>query len=147
MPVLSNSVQSDLRSRLKQHGLRATAQRLAVLALLREQKGPISHDEVMGLLESGMYDKASIWRVLSDFAGVGIVRRMDVGDRIWRYELLDANHTISDEHPHFLCVSCGEVTCLPPLELRALGGGLPEALAGAQYQIRVSGSCSVCLGA
>ena len=77
----------DARSLLKEQGLRATAQRLAVLDTLHQRKAPMSHDEVMGKLGPGSYDKASVWRVLSDLMAVGIVRRMDLGDRVWRYEL------------------------------------------------------------
>ncbi len=75
-------VQAEVRALLKAQGMRATAQRLAVLVVLHEKKTPMTHEDVMGVLSSGMYDKASIWRVLSDLAGVGILRRMDLGDRV-----------------------------------------------------------------
>lgn len=138
------SVQAEVRALLKIQGMRATAQRLAVLVLLHEQKAPMTHEEVMGLLSPGLYDKASVWRVLSDLAGVGIVRRMDLGDRVWRYELHDACRTVTDDHPHFLCEACGDVTCLPPLEVRARDGDLPKALLDADFRIRISGNCGNC---
>ena len=81
-------VQAEVRGLLKEQGMRATAQRIAVLVILRNQKVPMTHEEVMGLLAAGLYDKASVWRVLSDLAGVGILRSMDLGDRVWRYELV-----------------------------------------------------------
>lgn len=104
----------------------------------------MTHEEVMGRLAPGLYDKASVWRVLSDLAGVGIVRRMDLGDRVWRYELHDACRTVTDDHPHFLCESCGDVTCLPPLEVRARDGSLPKTLLDANFHIRISGNCGKC---
>ena len=137
--------QSESRALLKDQGMRATAQRLAVMEILHEKEAPMTHEEVMGLLAQGLYDKASVWRVLSDLTGVGIVRRMDLGDRVWRYELLDACRAVSDDHPHFLCESCGEVTCLPPLEIRSRDGGLPKALLGADFHVRVSGHCRRCI--
>lgn len=139
-------VQSEVRALLKNQGLRATAQRIAVLVILHEQEAPMTHEEVMGLLSVGLYDKASVWRVLSDLAGVGILRRMDLGDRVWRYELQDACRTISDDHPHFLCETCSEVTCLPPLEVRSKDGGIPQALLNANFHIRISGKCGKCSG-
>ncbi|MGB0639601.1 MAG: Fur family transcriptional regulator [Myxococcota bacterium] len=144
---MSNSlekVQTEVRALLKTKGLRATGQRLAVLVTLHENERPMTHEEVMGLLSSGLYDKASIWRVLSDLAGVGILRRMDLGDRVWRYELQDACRTLSDDHPHFLCEGCGEVTCLPSLEVRARNGKLPPALVKADFHIRITGVCGSC---
>ena len=137
-------VQIEVRALLKEQGMRATAQRLAVLVILHEQGAPMTHEEVMGRLSAGMYDKASVWRVLSDLAGVGIVRRMDLGDRIWRYELQDSCRTLTDDHAHFLCEACSEVTCLPSLEVRAKDGKLPAALRDAEFQIRISGTCGSC---
>lgn len=139
-------VQAEVRALLKNQQLRATAQRIAVLVTLHEQKSPMTHEEVMGLLDEGLYDKATIWRVLSDLAGVGILRRMDLGDRVWRYELHDACRTVTDDHPHFLCEACSEVTCLPPLEVRAIDGGIPQALLNADFHIRISGKCGNCAG-
>ena len=138
------SVQAEVRVLLKNQGMRSTAQRIAVLLILHEQEAPMTHDEVMGLLSPGLYDKAAVWRVLSDLTGVGILRRMDLGDRVWRYELHDACRAVTDDHPHFLCESCGEVTCLPPLEVRAKEGGLPQALMSADFHIRISGNCGGC---
>ena len=137
---------TDARTLLKKQGLRATAQRLAVLATLRDKRSPMSHDEVMVGLNSknGRFDRASVWRVLTDLSGVGIVRRMDLGDRVWRYELHDGCHAVADEHPHFLCESCNEVTCLPPLELRSVDGTLPQKLQEATFRIRISGTCAKC---
>jgi Fe2+ or Zn2+ uptake regulation protein len=69
---------------------------------------------------------------------------MDLGDRVWRYELLDACRPIDDDHAHFLCESCGVVHCLPPLELRARDGQLPAVLRGADIRLRVTGVCVEC---
>jgi Fur family ferric uptake transcriptional regulator len=138
-------VQAEVRGLLKEQGMRATAQRIAVLVILHKQKVPMTHEEVMGLLAAGLYDKASVWRVLSDLAGVGILRRMDLGDRVWRYELVDACRTVTDGHPHFLCEACKEVTCLPSLEVRAKDGVLPSTLLDAEFHIRISGTCGKCI--
>ena len=137
-------VHVEVRALLKQQGMRSTEQRVAVLTTLHEQQVPMTHEEVMGILSLTKYDKASIWRVLSDLAEVGILRRMDLGDRIWRYELNDACRTLTYDHPHFLCEECSEVTCLPSLEVRMKGGGLPRtrfcvpSLYGAPHRVRMS---------
>ena len=138
-------IQAEARALLNSQGMRATAQRLAVIELLHERAMPMTHEEVMGSLTPGIYDKASVWRVLSDLAGVDIVRRMDLGDRVWRYELLRPDHAVTANHPHFLCEACSTVTCLPPLEVRTLDGRVPAALLDARFQIRISGHCRNCL--
>ena len=144
MTTDSKKVQTEVRALLKHHGMRATAQRIAVLFVLHEQQGPLSHEGVMAQLEPGLYDKASVWRVLSDVANAGIVRRMDLGDRVWRYELYDDCRTVDDRHPHFLCEQCGEVTCLPPLEVRTRDGRVPKKLLSADFHIRIAGNCGEC---
>ena len=132
-----------MRTLLRKQGLRATAPRMAVLMTLHERQGPMTHEQVMEVLP-GVFDKASIWRILADLAEGGVLRRMDLGDRIWRYELLDACRAVTDDHPHFLCEDCGEVSCLPPLQVWAPDGGLPDVLQGADFRVRIMGRCAGC---
>jgi len=136
-----------MRDRLREVGLRATRPRLAVLVELHEQAGPLSHPELMELLGANDFDRASVYRILSDLADATILRRMDLGDKVWRYELIDRCRTIADDHAHFLCVGCNRVTCLPELELRTVGGGpLPVELQGAELHLKVTGRCGDCTG-
>ena len=131
---------------IRSRSLRATGVRIDVLVVLHEAAGPMTHEQVFAGLRGGLYDKASIWRILSDLAEAGILRRMDLGDRVWRYELMDACRSVVDDHPHFLCEDCGDVRCLPPLEVRAKDGNLPPQLSDAEFHIRVMGRCGVCVG-
>ncbi|MBX2804301.1 MAG: transcriptional repressor [Myxococcales bacterium] len=142
-----DEVRQEIRALLRKQGLRATAPRIAVLVALHECKRPMTHEQVMGSLPDGAFDKATVWRILADLADQQLLRRMDLGDRVWRYELFDACRPIDDDHAHFLCDTCGDVSCLPPLELRARDGGLPEMLRGADVQLHVRGTCAVCTAA
>jgi len=140
-----SSCHDELRGRLRELGLRATRPRLAVLAELHEQAGPVSHPELMDLLGEASFDRATVYRILADLSEVELLRRMDLGDKVWRYELIDHCRTIADDHAHFLCVACNRVTCLPELELRPVGGGpLPEELRGADIHLKVTGRCGAC---
>ena len=105
----------------------------------------MTHEQVMGALPDGVHDRASVWRILAGLAEAGVLRRMDLGDRVWRYELLGACHTVNEPHAHFLCEMCGHVSCLPPLEIRGRDGSVPEALRGAEFNLRVSGRCAECI--
>jgi Fur family ferric uptake transcriptional regulator len=142
-PALAH-VRQELRDLLRTQGLRATAVRLVVLETLHEARGPLTHEEVMERLPEGAFDRATVWRVLADLADGGFLRRMDLGDRVWRYELLDACRPVDEDHAHFLCEKCGGVSCLPPLELRAVDGQLPAELRGAEIRLRVTGTCARC---
>ena len=129
---------------MRANGLRASASRLAVLVALHEHQSPMTHEQVMARLPSGVHDKASVWRILSDLAESGLLHRMDLGDRVWRYELRDACRPVTDDHAHFLCEECGKVHCLPAVELRDRSGVLPDALRNAEYRVRILGRCGEC---
>jgi len=138
------SVRTEMRGVLRGHSLRATTPRLAVLVTLHEQGAPMTHEQIMERLPAGQFDKASVWRLLSDLADAGVLRRMDLGDRVWRYELLDACRAVDADHAHFLCETCGAVACLPPMSLRAVEGPLPEIMRGADFRLKVTGTCAPC---
>ncbi|MCB9742111.1 MAG: transcriptional repressor [Alphaproteobacteria bacterium] len=142
----AHPLHEELRGRLRELGLRATGARLAALRPLHDAARPLTHAELMEVLEPEGWDRATIYRVLSDLSEAGLLRRMDLGDHIWRFELLDDCRTIHDDHAHFMCLDCGEVTCLPELELRAAGGGaLPPVLQGADLHLKVTGRCAGCV--
>ncbi|MEL6348902.1 MAG: transcriptional repressor [Myxococcota bacterium] len=143
----SLEVRNEMKGRLKALGLRSTGSRLAVLNLLHDQARPLSHAELMVTLATEGWDPATIYRILSDLTEAGMLRRMDLGDHVWRFELIDECRTIKDDHAHFLCMDCGIVTCLPEVELRATGGTpLPPALRGAELHLKVTGRCADCIG-
>lgn len=138
-------IRLEVRELIRAKGLRATSSRIDVLVVLHESARPMAHEQVMESLRGGVYDKASVWRILSDLADANILRRMDLGDRVWRYELRDECRSVPDDHAHFLCESCGDVQCLPPLVLQTQDGAMPTALAGAEYRVRVMGRCVECV--
>ncbi len=142
-----SSVRSEVRDLLRSAGLRATHQRLEVLFVLHEEAAPMTHEQIMAKIPEGTGDKASIWRLLAGLYEKNLLRRMDLGDRVWRYELRDSCREIADEHAHLLCESCGTVSCLPPLVVRAEDGSIPEILQGAEFRIRVMGRCGDCVAA
>jgi Fur family ferric uptake transcriptional regulator len=99
------------RARLREAGLRCTAARLAVLAHLMEATGPKTHAEVSDSLADRGFDRATIYRNLTELTEATIVSRVELGDHVWRFELRRAG-THGQDHPHFLCTTCGEVSCL-----------------------------------
>src|SRR6204780_2529363 len=90
----------QLRTAVRAKGLRATPSRLAVLEMLRASDSPMSHGDVADRLASQAWDRATIYRNLTDLAEVGLARRTDVGDHVWRFEAVSGAHAGS-AHPHF----------------------------------------------
>lgn len=154
----------ELRSAVRAKGLRATPSRLAVLELLRGSDTPMSHGDVADRLATQEWDRATIYRNLTDLAEAGLVRRTDVGDHVWRFEAVNGDHEAS-AHPHFVCTECGTVECLPEIELavRAPRSGAdsgprgsmsrgrtsarakpPRAVKQRQVEVHVRGLCDAC---
>lgn len=104
------------RTRLREAGLRCTAARLAVLAHLMEATGPKTHAEVSDSLADRGFDRTTIYRNLTELTEATIVSRVELGDHVWRFELRRAG-THGQDHPHFLCTTCGEVSCLDDVDV------------------------------
>jgi Fur family transcriptional regulator, ferric uptake regulator len=132
----------ELRTALRGAGLRATLQRIAVLRVLSDSATPMSHGDVSRRLSALDEERSTIYRNLLDLARTGLVRRVNRGDRTWRFELArDTPHARA--HPHFVCTSCGKMSCLP--ELRVVGHAKsPHAIKLGQFEVHVRGICDVC---
>ena len=142
---MSKGAVPDLRQTLRDAGLRATLPRLAVLGELVGARAALSHGEVAERLEAE-FDRATVYRNLMDLTTAELVRRTDHGDHVWRFEWIGREAHEGDAHPHFICGSCGTVTCLPEdaVSLHTLPGA-PRALRrkrGVAVQLR--GLCDAC---
>jgi Fur family transcriptional regulator, ferric uptake regulator len=132
----------QLRDAVRAKGLRVTPSRLAVLELLRGSDAPMSHGDVADRLAGRTWDRATIYRNLTDLASVGLVRRTDVGDHVWRFEAVTADHDAA--HPHFMCTECGAIACLPDLELAIHRAKAPRAVRRRQVEVQLRGLCDAC---
>lgn len=140
----SHPADAELRLLLQKAGLRVTTNRIAVVRFLTNSTSPQSHIEVLQCLPALSTDRSTVFRVLQDFVDSSLVRRMDLGDHVWRYELVRERSLAEVEHahPHLLCGRCGAVTCLhaDEIELR-----VADSL-GAIQEVLVRGTCCKCLG-
>ena len=136
----------ELRALVRDRGLRATPSRLAVLELLREEAGgqPMSHGDVVQRLAAGPWDPATIYRNLTDLVEVGLARRTDLGDHIWRFESQRDAHDRAG-HPHFVCTECGTIACLPAMELVIPRAKTPRAVKQRQIEVQLRGLCDTCM--
>jgi Fur family ferric uptake transcriptional regulator len=136
---------TDPRARLRAAGLRVTRARVSVLQLLEGRAGPTSHPEVFSDLKVEGWDRATLYRNLVDLAEAGLLRRVDLGDHVWRYELASAPAGVGHdaEHPHFLCTRCGDVACLPMVHVSA-PKSVPAAVLAEGVSIQFRGVCQRC---
>lgn len=114
------SIPSDRQIRKTLHAinLRGTPARVAIMRAVFRRGSPISQAEVSEALGELRVDLSTICRALNDMINVGLLRRVEVGDLVWRYELATDRRTIS-EHPHFYCTSAGESPACSILKKRS----------------------------
>jgi Fur family ferric uptake transcriptional regulator len=133
-----------LRARIRGAGLRCTAARVTVLEYLVAARGPKTHAEVSDDLTDRGFDRATIYRNLTEFTEAGLVSRVELGDHVWRFELKrgDSKGPHAKEHPHFLCTSCGEVSCLEDVNVAIS----PKRSSGirAVTEVLLKGQCGKC---
>ncbi|MGB1013534.1 MAG: Fur family transcriptional regulator [Nannocystaceae bacterium] len=136
-----NSLRADLRAA----GLRATPARLAVLSVLRAASQSLTHQDVVDALAGKAGDRATIYRNLVTLVEAGFARRTDLGDHVWRFEAVQADGASYHQHPHFLCTACGDVSCMPPMEIKVFDGRtVPQAVHEQTIEVHLRGVCDSC---
>lgn len=117
-------------------GYKATPQRTSVVGALASEQH-MSVDEIQARCpDVGI---VTIYRTLDLLCGIGLVRRMDLGDGKSRYELAE------DHHHHLICQSCGDISEFDNCPLEE--SELPDEAAGFQvnfHRLEVYGLCGVC---
>lgn len=108
---------ADIREQMRAAGLRCTSARIAVMQELRRRTAPLTHAELAETLVPLGFDKATVYRNLIDLAEAGLAKRTELGDHVWRFELRRPDEPEDAAHPHFVCLECGSVTCLPEFEV------------------------------
>lgn len=132
----------ELKRRVRDAGLRATAPRIAVLDLLAGSDRPLSHSEVVEALGGDEWDQATLYRNLVKLTEARLARVASQVGGVARYEAL-GEHDEPHLHPHFACTDCKTVVCLHDAELVVpRDPGWREALWEAELQL--VGRCPRC---
>lgn len=144
MPATSHQ-EADLTALIRGQGMRVTPPRLAVCEYLQSATGPVTHAMVAQALVPKGIDQATVFRNLVSLADSNLVRKLDLGDHLYRYEWC-GEEAAESPHAHFVCVQCGEVICLTDLHrlaachARRLAGDLIRDITDIVYK----GHCSNC---
>jgi Fur family transcriptional regulator, stress-responsive regulator len=99
-------VPSELRRELQTTGLRVTAQRLAVLAVLREEGCHLRVDEIIEATHARLQTVSTqaVYSALSALCSAGLVRRIEPAGSAALYEA-----RVADNHHHLVCRVCGAI--------------------------------------
>lgn len=138
--------QALIRERLENVGLKATPQRLTVLqAMLTHERRHLSAGDVYQRItqQEGRVGMATIYRVLGQLTGVGILARhiFDAESGRAVYEVQEGAH-----HDHFFCVRCGKVDEFVDEVIAARNRKVAASLGYtlAVHELKLYGHCAAC---
>ncbi len=135
----------DAKARLRSENYRCTPQREVILELLvRHSRNHFTAEEIHQWLrgEHPHLGLSTVYRTLTVLEHVGLIRRLDVGDGVARYEFDEDD---SAPHCHLVCVRCGEVrdiACPAPQEMQGLLEA--ESFHVMDYSMSFFGLCGQC---
>ena len=136
---------TDALDTLERGGFRSGGARRAVVELLGRQDCCLSAQEIFDRLRRARRPVgiASVYRALDALAELRLVKRVDAGDGIARYEAAPAD---GDHHHHLVCRDCGRVEAFSDSRLeRAIdrvAGGLGYAVE--EHEVVLVGACADC---
>jgi Fur family ferric uptake transcriptional regulator len=133
----------EIRALLRGAKLRSTPARILVLRELRRARNPMTHAELAERLMPLGFDKATVFRNLADLTEAEILHRAELGDHVWRFEVRNPDEAHPGSHPHFVCVECGNVTCLEEMEFTAASRERSAEISRIT-EILIKGHCTTC---
>jgi len=99
---------TKLKQILRNEGFRYTPQRQMVWNELREMGGHHDCEEIYDELKvkGTRVSRATVYRTIEVLARNGLVRKLEVGDGIARYEAKEEN---DQHHDHMICLETGDI--------------------------------------
>lgn len=133
----------EIKSILREHGLRVTAPRITVLQAVRDGQRHMSAEEIYDAVLSHYpaINMVTVYRSLESFELLGLVARVELGDKLTRWEW------IGDAHHHLICRGCGMVVELDDGPFQQLAEELVRTR-GVRVDVRhlaLPGLCTICL--
>ena len=136
---------TDALENLERAGFRSGGARRAVVELLGRQNCCLSAQEIFDELRRlrRPVGIASVYRALEVLVDLRLVKRVDAGDGLSRFEpaLVDGDH-----HHHLVCRDCGKVEAFsdPRLErtIDRIAGGLGYSVD--EHEVVLTGACADC---
>ena len=144
MAAKSGLSTQEARAALKSVQLRCTASRIAVLQFVSGQAAPQSHADVADALVPDGYDKSTLYRCLVEMADARLLSRLELGDHAWRFAFHTGVEHHATDHPHFVCVDCGKVECLPDVRVQVQPKRGKTPVPGRITEVTLKGHCTAC---
>lgn len=129
---------------LKEHSLKATEARIAVLEALKESAVPLDATTLSEVLEKRNIkaDPATIFRIVNVLKEKGITKEIHFNEGKMRYELSNL-----PEHHHAICTQCGSIEDVSYCSINKLENEIQKnsGFKVKQHSLEFFGVCKNCL--
>lgn len=127
-------------------GFRRGAARRSVIDLLARRGCALSAHEIEQQLQRGgkrAVSRASVYRVLEQLEQIDLVARVELGDGLSRFELVDPT---GHHHHHLLCDTCGRLIPFSDsgLERVIARVGKDHSFVVGEHDVTLHGTCEAC---
>ncbi len=130
---------------LRQHELKATAQRIAVLSTFLKKDKVLTLAEISKLLGAD-FDRITLYRTLNAFEENGLIHKIPDKSGNASYALCkheSVAHTHNDNHVHFKCTRCELTVCLEEIAIPEIH--VPKPYHAVRFNFLVEGLCEKCI--
>lgn len=128
-----------LESQLKKAGHNSTHSRKSVFVSLLNSE-PLTMNQ---LVNSVKIDRASVYRTVSLFEELGIVKRIQLG---WKYKL-ELSDDFLHHHHHMYCIKCGRIQSFeetPAIAFEIKQLALEAGFVETKHELEIAGVCKNC---
>lgn len=130
---------------LREHGLRITKPRVALIEALARQTGPVSIESLHTELAAQACDLVTVYRCLGAFEAIGLVRRSFLHNGTSLYELTLGG---APQHYHLVCKSCGKTERVDYFPIQGMETVLRErGYVQLSHLVEFFGICPTCQSA
>jgi len=142
---MSKTSNQEVKEVLREHELKATSQRIALLKLLDGTHEHYDAEEIYLQLRKDQKNvsRATVYRSLEALVEQELVSKLDFGDGRMRYERSQGR---DEHHDHLICESCGKVIEFFNLEMEAQQLAVCEEhdFTPTTHTMHIFGTCSDC---
>jgi Fur family ferric uptake transcriptional regulator len=105
MNIFGQNTRSNSEVNLTKAGIKVTPARTAVAKYLGSINKPVDVDTITNeVRKKDEVNTVTIYRILDIFLSKGIIKRIELGEGKYRYELAGSHHH------HLICTNCGNIS-------------------------------------
>lgn len=144
--------QEQFKSLLKQHGLKVTTQRVAILEVLNSRPGKhLTAEEIYDYVKKKYPEIgiATVYRTIQMLSELNLIDKLNLDDGYVRYEINKKDKEEScHHHHHLICLDCGNIYAFQDDLLETLEERIKMTMGFdvVDHEVKLYGHCKKCIG-